>query len=118
MTYYGTITDAANESQPIPGATVTLYTGGAATQRVAADRGGYFSVNSVYPADEIEITSAGYKPMRWPASTYQHRFELERNEITLPPVVINPRPLPAPGPKFPVKWALIALAVLFIANRK
>ena len=117
MTYWGYVTDATDELTPIVGATVTIKAGSSTLARVAADDNGYFAANTVQPADTITISSAGYKPASFPASPYQQRFELERNTLQLPPVVVHAPPVYQDPrnqlPRFSLKTGIgIGLALL------
>lgn len=86
--YSGIVRDATGEL-PIPGATVTLYSKGNRVDAMATNSKGEFSFAVPNQVDAITISSAGYQAMNFPASEFQHVFELERNEVELPPVIVT-----------------------------
>jgi len=109
-TYLGTIRDAVSE-RPIAFATVLLKAGGAQVGAGVASANGVFNVSTAYPADTIVISSVGYKPRSWPARHENRVYELERNYVELPPVVVQPPPRPKKT-GFALPLALAALALL------
>lgn len=114
--YQGTVIDSAT-SEAVPGATVSLLVAGVKITEAAADSAGQFSLFTALPVDLISISSVGYKAIDFPASTAQNIFELERSTVTLPPVILNPPPLPAVTKTNPAIW-LGALALIILANQK
>lgn len=122
MVYFGNITDATDETSPVQGATVTLAARGRILARAAADGNGFFSINTVEPAETITITSVGYKANTFPASPYQRRFELERAEVYLPPAVVyadpyNVPPMPPQRPAWGILGGLAAGLLLILLMR-
>lgn len=88
FTYSGIVRDATSEL-PIPSATVILYANGTRIGGGAANSKGEFAISTDTEATHITISSVGYKTWNWPASTYQHLFELERDVKDLDPVVVT-----------------------------
>lgn len=86
-TYQGTVKDQVS-GEPIPGATVAFFQGGAKIYQVIADSKGMFYVTIDEQPDTISITAAEFHPWSWPASEQQHNFELERKVGELPPVLV------------------------------
>lgn len=96
---------------PIPGATITTYKGALPMQRVIADSNGQFSISADSQPDTINISSASYNDFSWPASEYQHTFELERNETQLPGVTVTSHPTNN-------SWMLLLLLIPLLAKKK
>lgn len=111
MQYSGTIVDSQSGA-PIQSATVRYSANGTVLDQQITDSAGKFTSYTYLPADQVTVTSAGYKGMSWPASAYQNKFELERNVIMLPPAVVTSHS----GGKFPIALALLPL--LFIKGEK
>lgn len=86
--YSGVVRDAQTET-PLPGATVILYANGQRLAATAADNQGQFQMAVSSPAEAITISNVGYQTFNWPASEYQHTFDLERNEKVEDPVVVT-----------------------------
>lgn len=111
-TYSGTILDATTE-KPIPFASVIYRSGNNFLNGTAADSNGYFSLMTSIPATEVDVSAAGYKTWTFPASTYQHRFELEQKEYSgeVPTVY-------APAKKKQFPWAVALGLLLLFAIKK
>lgn len=105
--YYGTVSDSSS-GEPVPGATVLFTSGDQRLKQVIADRDGYFEASFINRPDKINITAAEYKGWMFPASEYQHKFELEREMHVLDPVVVTA------GKKS--SWILAAIAAAVIYN--
>lgn len=87
--YYGFVVDSST-GQPIPGATVAFLINGTKKAQIAANSSGYFEYTAeIVPIDQIAISSASYIDNTFPASTYQHTFELEPDIHQLDPVVLT-----------------------------
>lgn len=106
--YTGNIV-SSETGEPIPSATVTLFVNNVPVQRILSDRAGSFYVTMQSPAESINISSASYTSFTWPASEYQHTFELEPNKKELDPVV-----LPPVAKKHNSQWLLIVAAIMVI----
>ena len=107
MRIYGYIKDATN-ADPLASATVRIYSGSSVLTQHIADRDGYFDAHTAAPATHITISRVGYKPFTFPASEYQHTWELERDEKMLDPVIITANN----KKKSFLIWALLALVVI------
>ena len=87
--YAGSVVDSETGSG-IPYATIFFYTGGAKSAGGSTDAAGNFNIGVPVGAETISISSVGYKPMQWPASSYQQKFELEKDIHDIDPVVLPP----------------------------
>ena len=116
MNYYGTIRDAETEIG-IPGATVLVRSANGETlgSDVAGSDGTFF-INTIMPGATIVASSVGYNTWVWPATTYQQTFDLERNTVPLPPVILPPGVTTAKKTPYLI-YALMGLALL-IATKK
>lgn len=113
VVYSGQVADSVT-AEPIAGATVQLLRGGQPVASQAANGQGQFSLSTGIPADQIAISAASYKDMVFPASPYQHNFELEPDVTKLPPVI-----LPPGSTKKDHTWMILAiLAVAILASKK
>lgn len=109
--YSGSVIDSVT-GEPIPGATVTIFAGATPLHSVAASVNGKFNLSGA--ADTIVITSASYKDMIWPASPFQHVFELEPNDQTLDTVTLPG----SPAKKQNYSWALLLLLIPLLSKKK
>lgn len=109
-TYSGRVYDATDIS-PLPFSTIAVYVPGMLPQIQVADSGGNFSVATRSTASQITISHAGYKQNTWPAFEQIHRYELERDERELPPVVVTSHK------KKWLAWAILAGLLLILKKR-
>lgn len=117
MGYGGWIKDKQTGS-PIPRATVEIYSNGNLFTRIIADNAGYWDGTGVTSADSIKISSAGYTAQTFPADTNKWLYELQRNVVTLPPVVLPPGGTgTGSNSKNMLLWLAIGL-VIIAANQK
>lgn len=114
FTYFGNITDSAL-GDPLPGATIKLIRADGSSVSQAADSNGSFSIRSETPGREIIISYTGYKTYSFPASEWQHNFELEEGGKVLDEVIVKAKVRKA-NKKFPIWLALLPL-LLLIKNR-
>lgn len=104
--YAGLVRDAVSEL-PLPYATVRLYAAGNLIDQKITDAKGRFEIVTDKEGESLVISEAEHKAFQWPASQYQKVFDLERKEITLPPVLLPP------GSKKNNTWLwVIGLAIL------
>src|SRR5574337_305464 len=108
--YSGQVVDSTNE-QPIPYASVVLYDAiGNQINGQSADVNGNFNLPANQDAANISISASGYIPFTFPASEYQHVFELERT-ADLPGVTITTK-------KSDSSWILLLLIPLVLKEKK
>ena len=111
MTINGKILDSGT-GEGLPGATVRLYSGANLVWQAIANQDGYFQYSGPAGITDIVISSTGYIPWKFPASEYQHVWELERDIRQLDPVVITS------GSKTKNLLLLALLAVVLLSNKK
>lgn len=112
FTYKGQIVDC-DTGAAIPSATVTMSKNGSVIARTIADSNGMFEVYTSDEPDQITITSVGYKPYTSPASSYQFKFELEKNVKDLDPVIVQ-----ASSKNSGLMWAGLGLLLLLAMQKK
>lgn len=115
--YSGTIRDAQTET-PLPGATVTFLYDGLTMHALAANNDGQFLADLPLPVTNIQISSAGYISNIYPASIYQHTFDLERNVLTMPPVTVTDTPGPPVAQTKKNSWLFLGIAALLLMTIK
>lgn len=78
-------------SQPVPGATVSLMSGTTVLNSVAAGSDGQFVISSDGVPDSLQVSSVGFNPRRFSLAEYQeyYIFYLEPKTTELPEVVIT-----------------------------
>lgn len=116
MSSYGGWVKDKKSGAAIPRATVESWFNNKLIQRVIASDSGYFTISAFLPATHIRVSSAGYKTRDFPADIGQMLYDLERNVIELPPVVIPPGPK-----KNKTGWliyALLGLLLITAVNKK
>lgn len=111
--YSGYIKDSQT-GEAIVRATVRLYNNGQLITQKIADGDGYFEISSFIPGTSITISAAEYQTWNFPASAYQHIFELERKPGELPPVFLPP----VKANKNKNLWLLGLLALIIIKESK
>lgn len=116
MSSYGGWVKDRTSGAAIPRATVESWFNEKLISRVIASDSGYFSISAFLPATKIRVSSAGYKTKDFTADTGRMLYDLERNVIELPPVVIPPGPK-----KNKTNWiiyGLLGLLLLAATNKK
>lgn len=105
MGYSGILYDADN-SQPIPYATVTLYNGSTALARTATSASGSFNLESNTPGEKLQFSSAGYKTATFFTNNFQRSYYLEKDYKELDPVTLNNKK------KSAIPWLILAAVIL------
>lgn len=116
-TYTGKIQDAYSY-KGIPFASITAYSGKTFLGGVAANANGEFTLKTNWDADTLEISSVGYSSFRFPASEYQHLWELEPDSKEMEEVVIKSDPKPKAQKQNWAIWAVLGLLIVAIAKQK
>ncbi len=115
MIYYGRVKDSQTGAG-IPGATVILIGGGRSIATAFADSQGDFSITTFIQPDSINFSSVGYQSFSFPASEYQHTYELEKDYRVIDPVILPPYPVARKNNFiFP---ALALLALIMLAKKR
>lgn len=115
--YTGKIQDAYSY-KGIPYASIQAYSGKTYLGGTSANGNGEFSLKTNWDADTLEVSSVGYSSFRFPASEFQHVWELEPNNKEMEEVVIASNPKPKQKKQNWAMWAMMGLLLLVIAKKK
>lgn len=113
MTYSGVILDAETET-PLPGATIALHNKTVVLATAAANSKGEFVFQTTQPATNIVVSHIDFLTMIWPASQYQHRFELEKDYQNEGEVII----VSSSKKKKIWPWLLLVIGIVTLSNKR
>jgi len=102
-------------SQPVPGATISLMSGSTALSTVAAGSDGQFRLSANGVPDSLFVSSIGYTARRFSLAEYQeyYIFYLEPKTSELPEVIVT-----APKKNNYVVWLGLALLLLLTIKKR